>query len=146
MFKKLFKSELGSGLMENIVSISITSIVLASAASPMLMAFHGNTAARTYAGVVSDVQGIVDGIRNSHYNQILSKFDTAFLSITDGQTTTESISNSESRATYTITYTAIKRSATSVPDAIKLRVNVLHNIGTLGSNTYSFETVVSQAG
>ncbi len=146
MFKRFLKSELGIGLIENLVSISITSIVLASAASSMFMAFQGNKIARTYTSIVGDVQGIVDGLRSNNYSVILDKFSTPYLSISDGQTMSETIVSSPSRSSYILTYTAIKRSASSIPDAVKVQVQIAHQVGAFGANSYAFETIIAQKG
>jgi len=145
--RKFQHAEKGINLIENMVAMSILSLVIASASSAMIMSYHGNNTARTYSGVVSDIQGIVDGLRNGPYTSILLKFGTsAFLTITNNQTANETILGNESRATYTITYTAIKRSATSIPDAVRVRIAIAHRAGKLGNNTYSFETIIAQNG
>ena len=144
MVKKVIKSERAIGLIENMVSLAIISLVIASAASSTIMAFHANKAARSYTGVVSDIQGMVDNLRNSDYNSVLDKFSTPYLSISHGQVTSESVSIDDSSSTYLVTYTAIKRSAISVPDAIRVKFEVNHRVGKYGDNSYTFETIVAQ--
>jgi len=139
--------ERGVSLVENLVSLSILAIVISSASTSMIMSFHGNSAARTYAGVISDIQGTIDGLRNSPYNTLLNKFATIpFTDIVNNQTAFESSYNPESQATYTITYTAVKRSAASIPDAVKVKVSVVHKMGRLGQTDSSFETEIAQSG
>lgn len=125
------------------VSLSILSLVIASASSSMFMAFHGNAAARTYSGVVADVHGTIDNLRKSNFTVLLDKFGTVYTSIANNQTAVETTSNKESQATYTITYTAIKRSTNSIPDAVKVRISIAHTMGLLGSNTTAFETIIA---
>lgn len=135
--------ERGVSLIENMVSLSILSIVIASASSSMFMAFHGNAAARTYSGVVADVHGMVDNLRRSNYTVLLDKFGTVYTSITNNQTAVENTTNKESHAAYTITYTAIKRSANSIPDAVRVRIAIAHSMGSLGSTNTAFETIIA---
>jgi|1048.fasta_scaffold22338_3 hypothetical protein len=138
-----FFNEKGSGLIENLVSLSMLAIVIASVSSAILLTMHGNASSRTYASVIADVQSIVDSLRHGTYTQILDKFNSSYGTINNNQTTSEIVRSSESRAIYTVTYTAIKRSANAIPDAVKVRVNISHSKGHLGNSTTAFETIIA---
>lgn len=141
--KTNFSEEHGSGLIENLVSLSMLAIVITSVSSAILLTMHGNAGSRTYTSVIADVQSIVDSLRHGAYTQILDKFNSNYNSIANNQITSEVIKSSESRAMYTVTYTAIKRSANAIPDAIKVRINISHSKGHLGNSASSFETIIA---
>lgn len=136
-------NERGSGLIENLVSLSMLAIVITSVSSAILLTMHGNASSRTYTSVLADVQSIVDSLRHGTYTQILDKFNSNYNSISNNQIVSENVRSSESRAIYTVTYTAIKRSANAIPDAIKVRINISHSKGHLGNSTSAFETMIA---
>ncbi|MCB9029419.1 MAG: type II secretion system protein [Deltaproteobacteria bacterium] len=147
MIKSLHsRSDSGIGLIENLVSIAMMSIIIASASATMIMSFNSNDSVQTYSSVVSDVQAIIDDYRNAQYTELLDKFGGLYTDILDGESTTVNSSSSDSKADYQTILTAIKRSANSVPDALKVTIVVTHRRGTLGDGTYRFETVIAQRG
>lgn len=132
-------------IVENLVAISILGIVIISVTPILVTSMQSNGIARSHTSLVADVQSIVDGYRNSTYQTILDKFATTYTAITDGQTVSESSTSSESRASYSTTFTAIKLNPTSSPEAVKITVVATQRRGNFPDASYTFETVISEA-
>ena len=147
LFNKSRKySERGITIIENLVAISLLSIVLASSSNMIIMAMQSNGSARGYASMVSQVQQKIDQYRNGSYSTLLAKFGSTYSSITDGQTATETSSYDGANTTFTTTFTAIKSSNTAFPEAIQIKVSALQRRGRIGNVAYDFETVIAQMG
>lgn len=137
--------ESGTGLIENLVSLAILSIVIASVASSILFTLHSNNSTRTQTAAMSEVQSIVDDLRYSGYTNILDKFNSIYSSIVNEQSVSETITSANSRASYLVTYTAVKRTAGSNPEAVKIRIVVNHRGGPADTNNFAFETIIAEA-
>lgn len=137
---------LGYSIIEVLISISILGIVIASTSRLVIVSMHANKASRSYASLVTEVQEIMDQYRGASYNSLLSKFSSSFSSIADGQAVEESVYSDRSRASYSITLTAIKSAGNGNPEAVRVRVEADHRRGVYGNTTYDFETLISQAG
>ncbi len=143
--KDAYHSELGTGLIENLVSLAIFSIVIASVASSILFTIHSNNSSRTQTASLSEVQSIIDSLRHSEYTNILDKFNSLYSSIANNQSVSENIVHQDSRSNYLITYTAIKRTAGSAPEAVKIRISVNHRNGRTANSEFVFETIIAEA-
>jgi type II secretory pathway pseudopilin PulG len=141
----LINRESGTGLIENLVSLSILSIVIASVASSILFTLHSNNSTRTQTASLSEVQSIIDNLRYAGYTDILDKFNSIYSSIAHDQAVSETITDSNSRSSYVITYTAIKRTAGSSPEAVKIRIAVNHRSSPQRNGQFAFETIIAGA-
>ena len=108
-----YRSEDGITIVENLVAISLFLITLAGSHSLFSYSMHSNASARTYTTLATDVQELMDSFRKDSYTGLLDKFSTTYTAIADGQTVTETIQSSDARASYQVTYTAIKSKASS---------------------------------
>lgn len=135
--------ETGTALIENMVSLSILAIVIASVTSSIFLTMHGNAASRSYTATISEVQSMVDAMRHDEYPNLLDKFGSLYTSITNNQSITEEVVGNESNSTYIVTYTAIKRTANTLPEAIKVRIVATHTQGSLGLSNTAFETIIA---
>jgi type II secretory pathway pseudopilin PulG len=135
--------ENGTGLIENMVSLSILAIVIASVTSSIFLTMHGNAASRSYTAMISEIQSMVDAMRQDEYTNLLDKFGSLYTSIDNNESVTENISGIESNANYAITYTAIKRTANTLPEAIRIRFVATHTQGSLGLSNSTFETIIA---
>lgn len=140
----LIKSQRGISIVENMLAIALLGIVIAGSSRMIIMGLESNGSTRNYAGVAADVQSIFDSYRNGSYLTLLNKFNTPYLQIGDGQSASENTNSSKAKATYQTTFTAIKASATSYPEAVKIAVQADQRRGKLGNVTYTFETVIAQ--
>lgn len=138
------KQNRGFSVVEVIVSIALLGIVIAGSSNAIIVSMQANEATRSYASVMTDVYQLVDDYRSQSYTSLLSKFGSDFKAITNGQTVIETSSATRSRASYTITLTAIKTASNSNPEAIQINVSALHRRGKFGDATYDFNTIVSQ--
>lgn len=114
------------------------------ATSLFISSYQSNTASRTYTSLTSDVHTLIDSYRSQSFSSLLDKFGTSYTNITDGQTITETSSNTSSRANYTITFKAIKTSTTNIPEAVQILVRAVQRRGKFSDATYNFETIVAQ--
>lgn len=138
-------SEGGFSLVENLVSILLLSLVLASSTNLIVYSMQANSAARSYSAMSSEVQQKVDEVRNMSFSQILAHFGGTYSDIEDGETATEEWSSSESRAEFTVTYTAIKGGTIGLPEAVNVHIQAVQRRGRLGQIQYDYETIVAKA-
>ena len=145
MFKEQkIASEKGFGIIENLVAISIVSIALVGSTALFATCFHGNAAARTYTGVASDVQRLIDGYRNEPYATLLGRINSNLTSISNGDNSQTSVTVAESNSTYSVTFTAIKSDSEIVPAAVQIQVTATHRRGKFENSQYTYETIVAQ--
>lgn len=130
-------------IIEILVSISLLALILSGISRLIILSMHANTSARTFSSLVSEVQDTVDGFRNGSFTSLLDKFNTGYTSITNGQTATTTSTSSYSRATFTITYTAIRTNNEAAPEAVRIAISAQQRRGLLGTISYDFETIVS---
>lgn len=139
-------SQAAFSILEVLVAISLLGIVMASSAKVIILSMEANTATRSYASVISDVQDIIDNYRGQSYVTLLSNFGTDFSAITNGQTVTSTVTSTKSRATYTVSLIAQKSTSNSNPETVQVRVQAVHRRGsTLKNADYDFSTLISQA-
>ena len=86
--------ESGFTLVENLVAMFIISAAVIGATGVVVNSMHGNSAARTYTSLVSDVQAKIDDYRKLSFSDLLGKFNTTKTSITNGQVATETSTSS----------------------------------------------------
>lgn len=144
MIKKLNNNQSGFSVIEVIVSVALLGIVIAGSSNAIIVSMHANEATRSYASVMTDVYQLVDDYRSQSYISLLSKFGSDFKAITNGQTVIETATADRSRATYSITLTAIKSASNSNPEAIQVNIAATHRRGKFGEATYDFNTIISQ--
>lgn len=139
-------TDVGATLIETLVALAILAIVISSAAVSIAVSMHGNNIARTYGAVAADVQAFMENYRGMQYSDLLNLFGKAYTDILHNESVVaETSSSSTAWADYTVTLTAIKRSTASLPDAVKIRVDVTQRRGIFGSDTISFESIISEA-
>lgn len=144
MKKTIRRRQLGTGLVENLVAISLLSISLMGATSLFISSFKADASARTYSALVSDVHTIIDTYRQSNFSTLLNQFNTNYTSIVNGQTVTQTQVGASSHANYTITFTAIKTSTTNIPEAVKISIAALQRRGKFSNSNFTFETMIAQ--
>lgn len=144
MNKRRSKSQRGVGIVENLVAMALVAIAVVGSTSLFITCFHSNASTRTYTSVIADVQSIVDSYRNGSYADLLGRFGTSYVNIANGQQATLSSESADSRAAYTTTFTAIKTSPGSIPEAVRVRVAATHRRGNPGDVVYDFETIIAQ--
>ena len=133
----------GFAIVESLVAICLVGIAMVGVTSLYVTSFNSNATARSYAAVESDVATIIDGYRVNTYTQLLQKFGSAPTDITNGQTVTENVTGSFSKANYVTTLTAIKSSNGATPEAIQVHVVATQRRGALNTAQYVFETIVA---
>ena len=143
--ERMCAKERGVSIIEILVAISLLGIVIVSSSNLIIVSMHANQAARTYSSVVADVQQIIDDYRGQGYVALLNKFGGSWSAITNGQTVVETTTSDRSRATYSVTLTAVKSSSDANPVAIQVEVSAAHRRGKFGDTTYTFHTMISQS-
>lgn len=139
------RNDAGFALVESLVAVVLVSITVVGSTSLVVTCFHSNAATRTFAGVESDINSIIDGYRNAAYSTILAKFGGSPGSIADGQMAVEASSVSTSRTTYSTQFIAIRSAAGNQPEAVRLNVTATQRRGGgMGNATYTFETIIAQ--
>ncbi len=137
-------NESGITIVENLVAMALISIAVVGASTFFITTFQANAATRIGTSLVSDMQALVESYRSSSYSALLDKFNTGYTTITDGQTASESVTVPRSRATYQITFTAIKTNTNFMPEAVRVRVSATQNRGKLGTKNLNMETLIAQ--
>ncbi len=135
----------GFSLIENLVSIILLSLVLAPSTNLIVYSMQANSAARNYSVTASEVQEKIDQVRNTSFNQILAEFGSTYSDIEDGDTASQEWTSNESRANFTITYTAIKGGTVGLPEAVKIHVRAVQRRGRLGDLQYDYETIMAKS-
>lgn len=138
------RKEAGFTIIENLVALVLVSIALVGSTAFFANASQSNTTSRTYSSIVTDTSLIIDNYR-SNYNSLLNEFNTDYTAIANGQSTTTSQISARSRSTYTITLTAIKTKADSIPEAVRVNIAVNQRRGKKDDAQYVFETIIAQA-
>ena len=138
------RSQRGVTIVENLVSMAILSIALVGSTSLFISSYHSDAASRGYGALIADVHSTIDGFRSGNFSTLLNKFSVNFSSITNNQTATETIVGKASHATYTVTYTAIRTSSTTIPEAVKVGISAAQRRGNFGTGTFTFETIIAQ--
>lgn len=143
--KRRVRAEVGFIIPEVLVSMTLLGIVIAAVTNLVVVTMHSNTAARSFSVLNSEIQDTIDGLRSAAFNEVLDKFATSYIAITDGQVATETINSSESRSSQIVTYTAVRSSNESAPEAVRVQISVQLRRGILGNISYDYQTVVSSA-
>ncbi len=139
-------NERGVTIIENLIALSILTVIVASNSRFILLSMKMNQNTRSYMSLASDAQQIIDNYRNGPYSDLLDNFGGSYSAIEDGETANEETHSSNARADFNTTFTAVKTSNTAFPEAVRVQVEATQRRGTLGSATYTFETIITQVG
>jgi type II secretory pathway pseudopilin PulG len=143
MNKRALKKQSGFALVESLVAIGLIGITMVGMTKLFTICFNANASTRSYAAVENDVQSIIDGYRVNTYTQLLLKFGSDPLQITNGQSVTETATGTFAKTDYSTRLTALKSSTGATPEAIRLTVTATQRRGTIGSTQYTFETLMA---
>lgn len=136
--------EKGVTIVENLIAITLLTLVLAGNSKLIISSIHATSNARNFAALATEVHELVDGYRTDTYTDLLSRFGGSYSGIANGDTATEEVSSPDTRTTFTTTFTAIKSSNTAFPEAVRVRVEAVQRRGKFENSSYDFETIVAQ--
>ena len=143
--KRFEQSERGVGVIEALCAITIIAISIAGSISLYLNTVRHLATARTFAGVSSDVESIIEGYRNQTFTQLLAYYNKTNSSITDGETITLTPTTYESKADYTVTFKAIKSLPEATPEALQVDIEANQRGAKSGTLTFNFSTIIAQS-
>jgi len=134
----------GVGVIEALCAVVIIAIAITGSISLYLSTMRHLATARAYSGVSSDVEAIVETLRNETYAELLTRFNKTYTSIGNGETISITPTTHETKADYTVTLKAIKTQPEGVPEAVQVDV-VANERGTqAGTLSFNFSTMIAQ--
>ena len=138
------RHEAGFSIVENLFAITLLGLTIVGTVKLHIYTLHANTANQHYSTLVDEVQAIVDGYRHGGLNALLAKYGGLRNAITNGATTTETVSSVSPNVSYLVTFTALSAASGSAPQAVRVRIDATHNRGKLGTKVFSYETIIAQ--
>lgn len=136
-------NERGISIVENLVAITLLSIILASTSRLVILAVEANASRRDFTSVGANVQGLIDNYRAGNYTELLDKFGSSYASIEDGDTVSETQELAFGKASMEIVYQAIKSGPGTYPDAIEIQITVNQRRGKLQNASFQFDSVIA---
>ena len=143
--RKNRSKESGVSIIENLVAISLVGLAMVGSTNLFITTYKTNSAARNFTSLAADSQGLIDQYRQN-YSWALLEFGTGATSIANGQSTTVAVNSEASRSTITLTLTAIKSRAGTIPEAIRVKASGVQRTSSTTTATYEFETIIAQVG
>ena len=135
--------ERGISVVENLIAIALLAMVVAGSAQFVMLTMQANQSTRSYSALAAEAQKMIDGYRAS-YPALLNKFGSAYSAITNGQTAIEESSSSSGWTDFRTTFTAIKTSNVSFPEAVQVEIVATQRRGRFAGVTHTFGTWIAR--
>jgi type II secretory pathway pseudopilin PulG len=144
IYRQNYSNSLGMGLIEILVSITILGLVMAASTRMFINSISNQGTNRKLTRVESSVQNIFNTYRAMNYLAILDLFQSSYTQIENGATTVINSNSDDQQTNYSLTLTAIKTNSESIPEAIRMTVEVDQARNYFDHAEFQYETIISQ--